>query len=217
MTAQLSIFNDKGVQIDKLAINCQCDTNSIDLETINSTYIRVIRNNLRQFTSSTKSRGEVNFSNRKPWKQKGTGRARCGDAKSPHWRKGGVAFGPKPGGSLLTMNKKTSKLAWVGLLQDLIQKERIKFLDIDANNFKISTAAAKEILNKISGSEIVNNVVFLSSDMSSNFARSIFNIPAISTEMFGRENFLNLSTAKMVVVLKSDVPFFENLVARSCN
>ncbi len=217
MSVQLSIFNDKGVKVDSLPVNFRCDTNAVDLETINSTYIRVIRNNLRQFTSSTKSRGEVSFSNRKPWKQKGTGRARCGDAKSPHWRKGGVAFGPRPGGACLDMNRKTVKWAWTGLLQDLVTRGSVKFLDLDVNKFEISTSSAKSIIDSLAGQKGLSNVVFLTSDLSSSFAASLANLQNVSMEQFGREDFLSLSRAKMVVVLKSDVSFFENLVARSCN
>lgn len=76
-----------------------------------SRLIRVLFNHLRQASSSTKDRGEVSFTNKKPWRQKGTGRARASSARSPLWRSGGVTFGPTPGCRRLKVNKKERKAA----------------------------------------------------------------------------------------------------------
>ena len=75
---------------------------------------------LRAGTASTLSKGEVNGSNRKPWKQKGTGRARAGLKQSPVWRGGGVAFGPKPRDFSVKVNKKVAKLAFRRILSDRV-------------------------------------------------------------------------------------------------
>lgn len=78
------------------------------------------RNNLRQGTLSTKTRSEVRGGGRKPWRQKGTGRARAGSNRSPLWKGGGVIFGPKPKSTTLKLNKKERKLA----LQTLLYNKR---------------------------------------------------------------------------------------------
>ena len=81
----------------------------------------------KQSTSSTKTRSEVRGGGRKPWKQKGTGRARAGSNRSPLWKGGGVIFGPKPNSTVLKLNKKERKLA----LQTLLYNKRNKILIID--------------------------------------------------------------------------------------
>src|SRR5574344_281776 len=73
--------------------------------------IRLTRNSLRQGTASTKTRDEVSGGGRKPWKQKGTGRARQGSIRAPHWYHGGVVFGPHPRSYATKMNKKERRLA----------------------------------------------------------------------------------------------------------
>jgi large subunit ribosomal protein L4 len=81
----------------------------------------------KQGTVSTKTRSEVRGGGRKPWKQKGTGRARAGSNRSPLWKGGGVIFGPKPNSTVLKLNKKERKLA----LQTLLYNKRNKILIID--------------------------------------------------------------------------------------
>jgi len=84
-------------------------------------------NSLRQGTSSTKTRSEVRGGGRKPWRQKGTGRARAGSNRSPLWKGGGVSFGPKPKKILLKLNKKERRLA----LQTLIYNKKNDILIIE--------------------------------------------------------------------------------------
>ena len=82
--------------------------------------VTAIRNALRAGTASTKGKGEVSGSNKKPWKQKGTGNARAGFRQSPVWRGGGVAHGPKPRSFEQKVNKKVMKLAFARALSDKI-------------------------------------------------------------------------------------------------
>ena len=101
----------------------------------------------KQGTVSTKTRSEVRGGGRKPWKQKGTGRARAGSNRSPLWKGGGVIFGPKPKTTVLKLNKKERKLA----LQTLLYNKRNNVLIIDGLEESVTDPKTKilgEILKK---------------------------------------------------------------------
>ena len=98
----------------------------------------------KQGTVSTKTRSEVRGGGRKPWKQKGTGRARAGSNRSPLWKGGGVIFGPKPKKTVLKLNKKERKLA----LQTLLYNKRNNVLIIDGLEESVDTPKTK-LLNNI--------------------------------------------------------------------
>src|SRR5512136_1092455 len=83
----------------------------------------------RRGTASTKTRGEVSGSNRKPWRQKGTGRARAGSIRSPLWRKGGTVHGPKPRDYSLKANVKAKKAALRSVLSEKVQASKLLVLD----------------------------------------------------------------------------------------
>ena len=102
----------------------------------------------RAGTASTLSKGEVNGSNRKPWKQKGTGRARAGLKQSPVWRGGGVAFGPKPRDFSVKVNKKVAKLAFRRIVSDRIADGTlfiVEDLSLERPKTKLLAAALKAL------------------------------------------------------------------------
>ncbi len=93
----------------------------------------------RAGTASTKKRDEVSGGGRKPWKQKGTGRARQGSIRSPQWRHGGVTWGPQPRSYVSDLNKKERKLAFIAALSDRFRNGAVTVLDAD--NFSITKTA----------------------------------------------------------------------------
>ncbi|HEY1655791.1 MAG TPA: 50S ribosomal protein L4 [Candidatus Tumulicola sp.] len=95
--------------------------------------------NARAGTASTKKRDEVSGGGRKPWKQKGTGRARQGSIRSPQWRHGGVAFGPQPRSFVESLNKKERRLAFVAALAERFKGGAVTLLDV--GDFPISKTA----------------------------------------------------------------------------
>ena len=95
--------------------------------------------NARAGTASTKKRDEVAGGGRKPWRQKGTGRARHGSIRSPQWRHGGVVFGPQPRDYVESLNKKERRLAFTAALADRFRGDAVTLLD--AENISVSKTA----------------------------------------------------------------------------
>ena len=113
--------------------------------------------NVRQGTHSTKTRAEVSGGGRKPWRQKGTGNARQGSIRATQWRKGGIAFGPKPRDYSKKQNRKERRLALKSALSYLVKDNGL--LVVDSISFE--TNKTKEMLNLLKTLEVENNKVLL--------------------------------------------------------
>ena len=105
--------------------------------------VRAYLLNQRQGTQSTLTRSEVSGGGKKPWRQKGTGRARQGSTRSPQWTHGGIALGPKPRSYRTTLNKKTKRLALISALTDKFNNGKLIVVDdITLDTYKTKTMAA---------------------------------------------------------------------------
>src|SRR5476649_1169803 len=113
-----------------------------------SIWVRALMQNWRQGTVGCKDRSEVNFSNKKPWKQKGTGRARAGSARSPLWRKGGVVFGPQARTKTLRVSKKLRQNVLGAIAFNHLDTGRVACLDWSLQGDKPQTSAAFKTLHK---------------------------------------------------------------------
>ena len=111
----------------------------------------------RQGTHSTKTRAEVSGGGRKPWRQKGTGNARQGSIRAVQWRKGGIAFGPKPRDYSKKQNKKVRRLALLSALSYKLTDKEIGLLE----NIKFETNKTKEMVNLLNKLELTNSKVLL--------------------------------------------------------
>ena len=118
--------------------------------------------NQRQGTQSTKTRSEVRGGGRKPWKQKGTGRARQGSIRAPQWIKGGIALGPKPRSYKYTLNKKVRRLALKSALSSKVQENQIIVLD-ELKLEEIKTKAMAKVLENLKAEKAL--IVILDKDV----------------------------------------------------
>ncbi|MEO6036685.1 MAG: 50S ribosomal protein L4 [Verrucomicrobiota bacterium] len=126
----------------------------------------------RSGTACTKTAGEVQGTNKKPWKQKGTGRARAGSFRSPLWRGGGVVFGPKPRDFSKKVNGSTKKLALRKALG-----ERLKMGDVTiVSNFKLAAAKTKDFLTALDALEIDGTTLIVADHSDENLLRSARNV-----------------------------------------
>ena len=129
MTDMIAVYDVHGKQIESLALDLVDVQRKQISEKTFALNIRMLFQNWRQGTVASKSRGELAFSNKKPWKQKGTGRARVGSIRSPLWRKGGVIFGPQPRTRMLALNVKKKRLVFNNILFSAIDNKTIRCFD----------------------------------------------------------------------------------------
>jgi large subunit ribosomal protein L4 len=150
--------------------------------------------NRSQFTSSTKTKSEVSGGGRKPWKQKGTGRARAGSNRSPLWRGGGVTFGPKMKHVYKKINKKEKLLALRTILYNK-QKQIIVF-----DNFEIEEPKTAIFLKKLSLKNVDNKNLVISSKPNKNLKLSLRNLQNFEYILADHLNVNALTKAKQIIV-----------------
>ncbi len=144
--AQINVFNKEFQEIDKIEIRDDIFNIEPNMDVLYR-YVDMQLTNKRAGTASTKTRAEVRGGGRKPWPQKHTGRARAGSIRSPIFRHGGVAFGPKPREYHKSLNKKMKKLALKSALSVRFRENNLIILD-DLKFDNPKTKDMKEVLNK---------------------------------------------------------------------
>ena len=171
--------------------------------------VRAYLLNQRQGTQSTLTRTEVSGGGRKPWRQKGTGRARQGSTRSPQWTHGGVALGPKPRSYRTDINKKTKRLALIGALTDKAVNGRLIVVDdIKLEEFKTKTMVA---MFKALGAEKKPLVVL--PEVDKRIIKSCSNIPGAKTCLYNTINVYDILNADAFVVTVAAVKMLEEVYA----
>ena len=133
--------------------------------------------NCRQGTQSTLTKGEVSYTTKKPWRQKGTGRARAGYAGSPVWYHGGVAFAPKPRDYSYSLNKKVRRLALKSALSAKAAESEIVVIDGLAVD-EIKTKAFKSVLEKVG---VTGKALVVTENVDEKVVKSARNLPGVTT------------------------------------
>jgi large subunit ribosomal protein L4 len=128
----------------------------------------------RQGTKAQKTRSEVAGGGKKPWRQKGTGRARAGTASSPIWRSGGVTFAAKPRNFEQKVNKKMYRAAMQSILSELVRQERL----VVADDFKVDSHKTKDFVKKLNALEL-KNVLIVSDDVDEKLYLASRNVPHV--------------------------------------
>ena len=165
--------------------------------------------NQRQGTQSTKTRAEVRGGGRKPWRQKGTGRARQGSIRAPQWIKGGIALGPKPRSYKYTVNKKERRLAVKSMLsmkvleQSLVVVDKLAFEEIKTKNM-VST------LNNL---KVTGKTLVMLPEKNENVQKSARNIEGVKTTLVNTINVYDLLKYNNLVVTLDTVKKLEEVYA----
>ena len=157
--------------------------------------VRMQRASWRAGTSNTKTRGMVSGGGKKPFRQKGTGRARQGTIRAPHWRGGGVVFGPHPRDYSFKVNKKEIKLAIRSALSAKLADEELVVVD-QLSFEKPSTKAAVAVLKAL---EIEGRVTVVVNEENTNAILSLRNIPTVTVVTSGEETTYTLLDNKRLV------------------
>lgn len=177
-------------------------------------WVRALRQNWRQGTVGVKDRSEVSLSNRKPWKQKGTGRARAGTFRSPLWRKGGVIFGPQPRTRTLSVAQHTRNRVLNAVLWQFIDSGRLcKLAFVLPSDAAPKTSVAAKSLTAAGISSASKVALFVSNDDLLTHA-SFANLPNVQLMLFDQANCYDLANAEYVAFLDKDLGAFNEMVAR---
>lgn len=162
----------------------------------------------RNYTASTKTRSEVSGGGRKPWKQKGTGRARAGSIRSPLWRGGGVTFGPKPKKTSIKLNRKEWQLA----LRNTLVSRRDNICVLDGSELS-SILKTKDFINKLKniGISLTNNkkILVIYEERNLSLCSSIKNIPNINFTVANNLSVTALLNAQTIITTTNALKIIE--------
>lgn len=166
------------------------------------------RASLRQGNHKVKNRSEVAGGGRKPWRQKGTGRARQGSIRSPQWRGGGVVFGPTPRSYAYKLPRKVRRLALLSGLSSKVREENA--IVLDALTFE--APKTKEFIQVLKDLSIDKKALFVTANLDETVALSARNIPGISVVTADSINVLDLVAHEKLVMTKSAVEKIEEVL-----
>lgn len=204
----LKVLDMAGKQVSEITLSdvvFGAEVNGAVLHAAVRTYLM----NQRQGTQSTLTRTEVSGGGKKPWKQKGTGRARQGSTRAPQWTHGGVALGPKPRSYRLSMNKKVKKVAMISALSSKVAAgEMIVVNAITAENYKTKTMV--EMLAAI-GAAKKTLVVLAEND--AKVIKSFANIAGVKTTQASNVNVYDILNCDSLVVVEGAVKAIEEVYA----
>ncbi|MBP3328981.1 MAG: 50S ribosomal protein L4 [Clostridia bacterium] len=165
--------------------------------------------NQRQGTQSTKTRSEVSGGGRKPWRQKGTGRARQGSTRSPQWTHGGIAHGPKPREYGFSINKKVRRLAMKSALSTKVAAEEMVVLE----SLELGAIKTKDVVSVLSSLETGKKVLIVLPEKNDVIYRSARNIAGVEVSLVNTLNVYDILNCDTMVVLKDAVSKIEEVYA----
>jgi large subunit ribosomal protein L4 len=205
--AKISLLNLSGDKVKDL--NLKDEVWNIEInENVLTDAIILQQASLRQGTASTKTRGEVSGTGRKPWSQKGTGRARQGSKRSPQWPGGGIAFGPKPRDYEKKMNKKVKRLALKSALSDKFQEKNL----IVVENFDLSSNKTKDFANILKNLKVTNKALIITNDENENLCLATRNNVNVNALNVSNINVLDLVHSNYLVIDEASVKRLEEVL-----
>jgi len=205
---KLDIYNIEGKKTSK---SISLDKNVFGIKSNDHIIYLVVKSELaakRQGTSKSKSKSEVSGTGAKPWKQKGTGRARAGRLRNPSRVHGGTAFGPSPRQYSQKINKKVKKLARLSALSNKFSSGNVIVVD----NLELETTKTSNVASMLKTLQINDKKVsFLSKDKDQNFYLSCRNIPMVNTYKVDDVSVYELMNSTTIILDKKSVEYLNTL------
>jgi large subunit ribosomal protein L4 len=194
----IPIHNTEGKETDSLKLDHSIFDGRVNTDAIHQAVL-LYRANNRKGLAQTKTMGEVSGGGRKPWKQKGTGRARAGSIRSPLWRHGGVIFGPHPRDFSYTIPKKIRSLALISSLNAKINENNFIVLD----SFKIDSAKTKEAVKIFSNLKVKGSKTLLLLDkVDENLKLALRNIDFLTVDRAIDTHAYEVLSVKKIIITK---------------
>ncbi|MCF7940936.1 MAG: 50S ribosomal protein L4 [Spirochaetia bacterium] len=192
------VFSIQGEEIKEITLNDSVFATEVSDGSIYYAVNNELANR-RVGTACTKTRGEVNYSNAKPWRQKGTGNARSGDKKSPVWVGGGTVFGPKPRDYSHKLPKKMKRLAMKSLLSMKVNEECLKVVE----DFAVETGKTKDLAQILKNLVNGERTLIIIRDEDAMIRRAGKNIPWVRINSYNRLSAKELLYGKNVLLLET--------------
>lgn len=204
----VKVYSFAGKETGKMKLNDSIFGIEPNMSAVHLVVVNYLANQ-RQGTQSTLTRAEVRGGGRKPWRQKGTGHARQGSTRSPQWRHGGVALGPKPrkyGGSI---NKKVRVLAMKSALSDKVASDAFQIVD----GLKMDSIKTKDMVAALDSLGAVKKTLIVTAEKDDVIYKSARNIAGVKVSPVGAINVYDLVNADKVVIAKEAVEKLEEVYA----
>ena len=204
---KISVKNIKGEVVKDITLNSKIWNVEVNDDALKK-MIRLQLDSMRQGTRKTKTRSEVSGGGRKPWKQKGTGRARQGSIRAPQWRGGGIVFGVSPRNFTFKINKKERVLA---LLTALTYKAKEKSLVV-LDSIKLDSLKTKELTNILETLKLEGKVIFVTNDEAENLYMASRNLGNVLVLMADELNCYDITNADVLVVEEAALVKIEEVI-----
>ena len=204
--ATVTVKNMQGEDVGTMELNDSIFGIKVNKNAVHMAVVQYLANK-RQGTKSTKTRSEVRGGGRKPWRQKGTGRARQGTTRAPQWTGGGVVFAPKPRDFSFRVNKKLKRLALKSVLTDKLVSEKLVVLD----KLELPEIKTKGMVNVCTNLDLGKALVVIDYPGDENVILSARNIPTVKTAYFNTINVYDILNHENLVVTKGAMEMIQEV------
>ena len=205
---KIDVYDINGKKVKELELNEAVFGIEPNEAVVHSVLVNFLANQ-RQGTQSTKTRSEVSGGGKKPWRQKGTGRARQGSTRAPQWIKGGIALGPKPRSYRYTVNKKERQLAVKSVLSSKVLENELVVVD----SLPLKDIKTKEMVKALSNLKVEGKALIMLPEKNENVQKSARNIDGVKTTLVETINVYDLLKYNKLVVTEDTVKKLEEVYA----
>ena len=203
----VALYDIKGQNIGDIALSEEVFGQPVNTAVMHEVVVAHLAN-CRQGTQSAKTRAEVSGGGKKPWRQKGTGRARQGSTRSPQWRHGGVVFAPKPRDYTIRVNKKVKRLAMKSALSSKVEGNELVVFDA----LNIEAPKTKEMVKVLKAVDVEKALIVLA-DKDEAVERASANIQGVKTTLVGTLSVYEILKYEKLILTKASVEKIEEVYA----
>ena len=205
---KIDVYNIEGKKVKQVELKEEIFGIEPNEAVVHSVLVNFLANQ-RQGTQSTKTRAEVRGGGKKPWRQKGTGRARQGSIRAPQWVKGGIALGPKPRSYKYTVNKKERQLAVKSVLSSKVLENELVVVD----SLPLNDIKTKEMVKALSNLKVEGKALIMLPEKNEKVQKSARNIEGVKTTLVETINVYDLLKYNKLVVTEDAVKKLEEVYA----
>ncbi len=206
--ATVALYNMEGAKTGSMEVSDAIFAAEVNEKVLHTVVVNYLANQ-RQGTQSTKTRTEVSGGGAKPWRQKGTGRARQGSIRAPQWTGGGVALGPKPRSYRYSINKKVKRIALKSALSAKYADYKVYVIE----DMKLDEIKTAKIVNLLKGLEVNTKALIVTAEADENIYKSARNIKNVTPTHVGTLNTYDVLNHDAFIVSKDAVAKIEEVLA----